>query len=287
MPRSAVTVPGASPPPAGRRSRPGVVPRCERSRRVARTSSTEGLPHPTLELEVLVTHANAPLTPLGRRRLAVLIVVKGWPVRRAAERFQVSPATVRSGRAVTGRSADDRSVLAAARPARRGRRSGSSGASSSCASLPTLGTAPDQLPPRCASIDGRPGAGALPDAAAGPPRPSHRATDPQTEAGPLRSCRAGRSGARRHQEARPDPRRRWVARLRPRLRPGPTRAARTELRAQVPPSRGYVVPAPRRRRPLPAGLLRTARRRTQGDRRRVLAPRRERSSPTPASPSRP
>jgi transposase InsO family protein len=40
-----------------------------------------------------VTHANAPLTPEGRRRLAVLIVEGGWPVRRAAERFQVSPAT--------------------------------------------------------------------------------------------------------------------------------------------------------------------------------------------------
>jgi transposase InsO family protein len=40
-----------------------------------------------------VTHANAPLTPVGRRRLAELIVVHGWPVRRAAERFQVSPAT--------------------------------------------------------------------------------------------------------------------------------------------------------------------------------------------------
>ena len=40
-----------------------------------------------------MTHANAPLTPEGRRRLAVLIVDKGWTVRRAAERFQVSPAT--------------------------------------------------------------------------------------------------------------------------------------------------------------------------------------------------
>jgi transposase InsO family protein len=40
-----------------------------------------------------VTHANAPLTPEGRRRLAVLIVEGGWTVRRAAERFQVSPAT--------------------------------------------------------------------------------------------------------------------------------------------------------------------------------------------------
>jgi transposase InsO family protein len=40
-----------------------------------------------------VTHANAPLTPLGRLRLAKLIVDKGWSARRAAERFQVSPAT--------------------------------------------------------------------------------------------------------------------------------------------------------------------------------------------------
>ena len=40
-----------------------------------------------------MTHANAPLTPLGRQRLAELIVVRGWSVRRAAERFQCSPAT--------------------------------------------------------------------------------------------------------------------------------------------------------------------------------------------------
>lgn len=40
-----------------------------------------------------MTHANAPLTPEGRRRLAVLIVEKDWTIRRAAERFQVSPAT--------------------------------------------------------------------------------------------------------------------------------------------------------------------------------------------------
>jgi transposase InsO family protein len=51
------------------------------------------------------------LTPLGRRRLAELIVVHGWPVRRAAERFQVSPATasrwarrLRAGEALTDRS---------------------------------------------------------------------------------------------------------------------------------------------------------------------------------------
>jgi len=38
-------------------------------------------------------HRNAPLTPVGRRRLAVLIVEQDWTLRRAAERFQCSPAT--------------------------------------------------------------------------------------------------------------------------------------------------------------------------------------------------
>jgi transposase InsO family protein len=35
------------------------------------------------------------LTPEGRRRLAVLVVDKRWPLRRAAERFQCSPATAK------------------------------------------------------------------------------------------------------------------------------------------------------------------------------------------------
>lgn len=58
-----------------------------------------------------MSHANAPLTPLGRRRLAVLIVEEGWTVRRAAERFQVSAATAskwarryRAGEPLTDRS---------------------------------------------------------------------------------------------------------------------------------------------------------------------------------------
>jgi len=40
-----------------------------------------------------VTHANAPLTPTGRLRLARCVVEDGWPLRRAAERFQVSVST--------------------------------------------------------------------------------------------------------------------------------------------------------------------------------------------------
>jgi transposase-like protein len=40
-----------------------------------------------------VPHRNAPLSELGRLRLARLIVEQGWPVARAAERFQVSRPT--------------------------------------------------------------------------------------------------------------------------------------------------------------------------------------------------
>jgi transposase InsO family protein len=61
--------------------------------------------------EAFVTHANAPLTPEGRRRLSVLVVEHGWSLRRAAERFQCSPATAkrwadryRAGLGLTDRS---------------------------------------------------------------------------------------------------------------------------------------------------------------------------------------
>jgi transposase InsO family protein len=49
---------------------------------------------PTLTLEVLVLHRNAPLSELGRLRLARCVVEQGWPEARAAERFQVSRPTV-------------------------------------------------------------------------------------------------------------------------------------------------------------------------------------------------
>lgn len=58
-----------------------------------------------------MTHLNAPLTPEGRRRLAVLVVEEGWPLRRGAERFQCSAATAkrwadryRAGQPLTDRS---------------------------------------------------------------------------------------------------------------------------------------------------------------------------------------
>lgn len=42
-----------------------------------------------------MTHANAPLTPTGRLRLARCVVEEGWPLRRAAERFQVAVTTAK------------------------------------------------------------------------------------------------------------------------------------------------------------------------------------------------
>jgi transposase InsO family protein len=47
----------------------------------------------TRSREVLVVHRNAPLSETGRLRLARCVVEDGWPLRRAAERFQVSPTT--------------------------------------------------------------------------------------------------------------------------------------------------------------------------------------------------
>lgn len=40
-----------------------------------------------------MSHRNAPLSETGRLRLARCVVDDGWPLRRAAERFQVSPTT--------------------------------------------------------------------------------------------------------------------------------------------------------------------------------------------------
>jgi transposase InsO family protein len=45
--------------------------------------------------EVFVSHANAALTPRARLRLARLVVDDGWPVARAAERYNVSWPTAR------------------------------------------------------------------------------------------------------------------------------------------------------------------------------------------------
>ena len=134
----------------------------------------------------------------------------------------------------------DRSSRPANSPRRCTRRAGAT--DRQAALLPALGTSPDQLPPRRPTIDRRPRPGALPDAAAGPYRPGHRAAGPQTQAVPLRGRSPGRAGPRRHQEARPDPRRRRLARLRADSEQHRRAHAKTEQAGHrgAPASRGYV-----------------------------------------------
>lgn len=80
-------------------------------------------------------HRNAPLTELGRLRLAGCIVDQGWPVARAAERFQVSRTTAHRWaqryQQQGGAGMADRSSRPTAR--RGGPRRRSSAGSSTCA----------------------------------------------------------------------------------------------------------------------------------------------------------
>jgi transposase InsO family protein len=157
-----------------------------------------------------MSHANALLTPRGRLLLARCVVEQGWPLRRAADRFQVSATTAAPlGRALprAGRRRHDRPVqppssqpAAHSDPAR--------AADHQRAGDPPLGTGPDRVPARPASLDRAPGALPLPIGAAGLAGPPHRPSHP-----PLRARRPRRPDAHRRQEARPDPSRRWLAYL--------------------------------------------------------------------------
>lgn len=70
--------------------------------------------------EAFMLHGNASLTPKGRLKLAILIVDEGWTYRRAAERFQVSPATAKkwADRYRAGESMDDHSSRPRTSPTR-------------------------------------------------------------------------------------------------------------------------------------------------------------------------
>jgi transposase-like protein len=153
-------------------------------------------------------YRNAPLTETGRLRLARCVIEEGWPVRRAAERFQVSPTT-------------------ASRWARRYRDQGAVGMADR-SSRPHA--SPNRTPVRLerrivrlrvarrlgpARIAFRLGLnpstvhavlGPLSLPAAGPPGPGQRAADP-----PLRTGPARRAGPCRCQKARQHPRWRWLA----------------------------------------------------------------------------
>lgn len=67
-----------------------------------------------------MTHSNASLTPKGRLKLAKLIVDEGWSYRRAAERFQTSPATAKTwaDRYRAAESMEDRSSRPRTSPTR-------------------------------------------------------------------------------------------------------------------------------------------------------------------------
>ena len=75
-----------------------------------------------------MVHRNAPLSETGRLRLARCVVDDGWPLRRAAERFQVSPTTAarwaRRYRQAGGPGMADRSSRPHASPGRRPQRTG-------------------------------------------------------------------------------------------------------------------------------------------------------------------
>jgi len=180
---------------------------------------------PTLTQEVLVAHRNAPLSELGRLRLARVIVDQGWPVARAAERFQVS-------RPTAGRWASDIAIRGrpgwpigpAARITHLGgpRRRWCAG-SSICAGLSGSGR-PRSLPRWGWPLDRACRPGPLPHQPPGPSGPGHRPADP-----PLRARPSRRPHPCRRQEARQHPR--WG-------RPS--------------------VPGPGRRRPQPPGADRSS-----------------------------
>ena len=218
-----------------------------------------------------MSHRNAPLSELGRLRLARCVVEDGWPLRRAAERFQVSPTTAarwagryrRLGEAgMVDRSSRPHPLPAAHADAHRAADHQGSGA-------PPVGAGADRLPARAAPLDGAPGAGPLPAGPAGLAGPRHRPGGAPLRTRPRPaswSTSTSRSSARSPTAA---------AGACSAARPGDRNSsahhgARKQARQ---PGHRLPLPAHRARRPLPAGLLRTARRRDRRHRRRVLAPR--------------
>ena len=187
------------------------------------------------------THANAALTPRARLRLARLIVDQGWPVARAAERYDVSWRTATKWADAVSRS--------------RGRPGWSTGPRGRTASpnrtpqpvvrkivhlrwKQRLGPVADRRPARDAGLDRARGAGAVPAQPAHPRRPRHRRADP-----PLRARAPRRPAPRGRQEARQRPRRRRLALRRP-----PARRARTGPRPR-PHRRPQQAPQPDDRAP--------------------------------------
>jgi Integrase core domain/leucine-zipper of insertion element IS481 len=134
-----------------------------------------------------VAHPNAPLTELGRLRLARAIVDQGWPAARAAERFQVSRSTAHRwatryrDQGVAGMT--DRSSRPTTHPTAPRHRW--SARSCSCAG----GNDSDQprsLPRSAGRLHGACDLGPLSDQPPPRPGPGHRPADPPLRARPSR-----------------------------------------------------------------------------------------------------
>ena len=108
-----------------------------------------------------MSHANAPLSELGRLRLARCVVEDGWPLRRAAERFQVSPTTAKrwAERLPAGRVGGDAGPLEPAAPLT-GTDPAAAGAARSCTCGARVGwdRPDDRRPVGDARLDRAPGA---------------------------------------------------------------------------------------------------------------------------------
>ena len=219
-----------------------------------------------------MSHANAALTPRARLRLARLVVDQGWPIARAAERYDVSWPTAK-------RWAERYRQLGPA-----GMNDASSRPHHSPNRTPApvvrkivhlrwkqrLGPVADRRPGRAGAVDGARGAGPVPAQPAHPRRPGHRRADPPLRARPTpgRCCTStsrssatsptaaagASSGASRATGTEPPPRPH---------RPQPA-ATTTQDR--------HRVRAHRHRRPLPGRLRRDPRRRDRRHRRRGAAP---------------
>ena len=215
-------------------------------------------------------HRNAPLTETGRLRLARCVVDDGWPLRRAAERFQVSPSTAHRWaeryRALGEAGMTDRSSRPHTSPRRTPSRT-----ERRIIKVRVLRRWGLARIAHLFHLNPPPGPDPLRPGPPHPPRPRHRPRHP-----PLRTRPARRTRPRRHQETRQHPRRR-----RPQS-PGPGGRQPQQLRpprhrpapkSPRPPQPGLELPAHRRRRPLTPGLQRDPPRRATAHRHRLLDPR--------------
>jgi leucine-zipper of insertion element IS481 len=143
-----------------------------------------------------MSHRNAPLSELGRLRLARCVVDEGWPLRRAAERFQVSATT--ASRWARREWLIARHGRTTAQSALRCALNGASSKSVWCG----VGTCTDLLPARNPSGNGAPRVSPLRVGQAALARSTHRPRHPTDRARPLRRHRL-----HRREEARQDSRR--------------------------------------------------------------------------------